>query len=89
MQNRILSATEVFSSDEESSGEDSDVEEMGRDIETMLTKRQQIMHPGEAFDPEEERERLEFNRWLRGKFFFEIFLFLLEGFDMFNQIRCR
>lgn len=91
LQNRILASAETFSSDEESSGgEDSDVEEMGRDIETMLTKRQQIMHPGEAFDPEEERERLEFNRWLRGLKFFKLifvcFFFLVARSKNFYQI---
>ncbi|XP_071504650.1 transcription initiation factor TFIID subunit 1-like [Diadema antillarum] len=66
LQNKVLANTEV-STDEESSsgeGEDSDFEEMGKNIESMLTSKKtssQLSHE------REEAERLELQRMIMGE----------------------
>ncbi|XP_041357029.1 transcription initiation factor TFIID subunit 1-like isoform X3 [Gigantopelta aegis] len=65
LQNRVLASSEVLSTDEEStSGEDSDFEEMGKNIESMLSNKKtssQLSHE------KEEAERRELHRMLMGQ----------------------
>ncbi|KAJ8298033.1 hypothetical protein KUTeg_024564 [Tegillarca granosa] len=65
LQNRILSSSEVLSTDEDSSsGDDSDFEEMGKNLESMLSNKKtssQLSHE------REEAERRELHKMLLGE----------------------
>ncbi|KAH9513823.1 Transcription initiation factor TFIID subunit 1-like [Bulinus truncatus] len=64
LQNRVLASTETLSTDEEStSGEDSDFEEMGKNIESMLSNKKTSMQLSRE---KEEAERRELQRMLKG-----------------------
>ena len=67
LQNRVLSSKEVLSTDEESSDEelDSDIEEMGKNLENMLSNKKtnsQISYE------REEAERLKMKKMMHGKY---------------------
>ncbi|KAJ8028294.1 Transcription initiation factor TFIID subunit 1 [Holothuria leucospilota] len=66
LQNKVLASDEVLSTDEESSsgGDDSDFEEMGKNIESMLTNKKtstQLSHE------REEAERRELQKMIMGE----------------------
>ncbi|PIK49714.1 putative transcription initiation factor TFIID subunit 1 [Apostichopus japonicus] len=66
LQNKVLASDEVLSTDEESSsgGDDSDFEEMGKNIESMLTNKKtstQLSHE------REEAERKELQKMIMGE----------------------
>ncbi|PVD34224.1 hypothetical protein C0Q70_05490 [Pomacea canaliculata] len=64
LQNRILASAEALSTDEEfTSDEESDFEEMGKNIESMLDNKKTI---SELTLEKEEAERLELQRMMRG-----------------------
>ncbi|KFD62438.1 hypothetical protein M514_10706, partial [Trichuris suis] len=63
LQNSVLSSTEVLSTDnEESEADDSDIEEIGKNIESMLTMKKSSYS-------NEEKEREELQKLLRGESF--------------------
>ncbi|XP_012946001.1 LOW QUALITY PROTEIN: transcription initiation factor TFIID subunit 1 [Aplysia californica] len=65
LQNRVLASTETLSTDEEStSGEDSDFEEMGKNIESMLSNKKTSTQLSRE---KEEAERRELQRMLKGE----------------------
>ncbi|XP_067663597.1 transcription initiation factor TFIID subunit 1-like isoform X1 [Haliotis asinina] len=65
LQNKVLSSTEVLSTDEEStSGEDSDFEEMGKNIESMLSNKKTST---QLSMEKEEAERQELQRMMMGE----------------------
>ncbi|GFO30868.1 transcription initiation factor tfiid subunit [Plakobranchus ocellatus] len=65
LQNRVLASTETLSTDEEStSGEDSDFEEMGKNIESMLSNKKTST---QLTREKEEAERRELQRMLKGE----------------------
>ncbi|XP_059142595.1 transcription initiation factor TFIID subunit 1-like [Physella acuta] len=64
LQNSVLASTETLSTDEEStSGEDSDFEEMGKNIESMLSNKKTSTQLSRE---KEEAERRELQRMLKG-----------------------
>ncbi|BFZ24166.1 hypothetical protein BsWGS_27204 [Bradybaena similaris] len=64
LQNRVLASTETLSTDEGStSGEDSDFEEMGKNIESMLANKKTSTQLSRE---KEEAERRELQRMLKG-----------------------
>ncbi|ELU04183.1 hypothetical protein CAPTEDRAFT_225982 [Capitella teleta] len=65
LQNRVLSSKEVLSTDEESSeADDSDFEEMGKNLENMLSNKKTS---SQLNMEREEQERLELQKMLRGE----------------------
>ncbi|RUS77280.1 hypothetical protein EGW08_014944, partial [Elysia chlorotica] len=65
LQNRVLASEETLSTDEEStSGEDSDFEEMGKNIESMLSNKKTSTQLSRE---KEEAERRELQRMLKGE----------------------
>ncbi|XP_055958756.1 transcription initiation factor TFIID subunit 1 isoform X2 [Patella vulgata] len=66
LQNRVLASTEVLSTDDEStSGEDSDFEEMGKNIESMLSNKKTSTQLSRE---REEAERRELRQMVMGGF---------------------
>ena len=64
LQNRILASEEVLSTDDESSsGDDSDFEEMGKNIENILTNKKTS---SEVRLEKEEKEREELKKLMMG-----------------------
>ena len=64
LQNRILASEEVLSTDDESSsGDDSDFEEMGKNIENILTNKKTS---SEVRMEKEEKEREELKKLMMG-----------------------
>lgn len=65
LQNRVLASDEVLSTDEESSSDDSDIEEMGKNIENML-KTKKATSLTQLSHEREEAERRELQKMLDG-----------------------